>query len=122
MRPVMTRLIAFSLLLFLSFSAQAENTLVGKWDLMMANSRDVIGTLSANGRYFTISLKEPKADFTAGYTQAPNGDFRCTVIDNNVLVLEGRFQDRKRFNLGITVKEIGKPETRDWALVAVRDE
>ena len=119
MRELTARLIVFTTLLLAAFSVQAENSLEGKWELRDSGSRDVVGTLSANGKYFTIDLREPEANFTAGYTQAPNGDFRCTVIDKNVLVLEGRFHDRRSFDLDITVKEIGKPDTRGWGLVAV---
>ena len=121
MRPLTIRLIAIIACLLLSFSAYAQqNSLTGKWEIKRTSGSDVIGTLSANGKFFTISLDEPEAKFTAGYSQAPNGDFRCTVIDKNVLVLEGRFRDSESFNLAITVKEIGKPETQDWQLVAVR--
>ena len=120
MQPLTTRLIAFTVLILLSFSAQAQNSLKGKWEVMHAHSRNVIGTLSANGKFFTLSIEEPEASFTAGYTQAPNGDFRCTVIDKNVLVIEGRFRDKRSVRLDVSVKEIGKPETKDWELLAVR--
>lgn len=120
MQPLTTRLIALTVLILLSFPAHAQNSLKGKWEVMNAHSRDVIGTLSANGKYFTLAIDEPEASFTAGYKQAPNGDFRSTVIDKNVLVIEGRFRDKRSFNLDIRVKEIGKPETRDWELIAVR--
>ena len=120
MQQMTARLIVFTVFILAAFSVQAENSLEGKWDLMNSGSRNVVGNLSANGKYFTIALDEPEANFTAGYTQAPNGDFRCTVIDKNVLVLEGRFKDRRSFDLDITVKEIGKPDTRGWELVAVR--
>ena len=119
MRELTVRLIVFTALLLAAFSVQAENSLEGKWDLMSSGSRNVVGNLSADGKYFTISLDEPEANFTARYQPSPSG-FRATVIDKNVFVLEGRFTDRRSFDLDITVKEIGKPNTRGWELVAVR--
>lgn len=122
MRSLAFRLTLFTLLGALSFSAQADNSLVGKWRLMANKNDDSIGTLSANGKFFTIALKEPSVNFTAGYTQAPTGEFRCTVIDKNVVIMEGRFKDPSTIDMDITIKEIGKPQTTSWDLVAVRDE
>jgi hypothetical protein len=117
-----TRVTLALLLGVLSISAYAENTLVGKWRLVNGNGDNAIGTLSANGKFFTIALEEPSVSFTAGYTQAPTGEFRCTVIDKNVVVMEGRFRNPSTINMDITVKEIGKPEKKSWQLIAIRDE
>lgn len=122
MRTLANRLILALLLGALSLTVHADNTLVGKWRLVNGKSDSAIGTLSANGKFFTIALKEPSVSFTAGYTQAPTGEFRCTVIDKNVVVMEGRFKDPGTINMDITVKEIGKPEKKSWQLIAIRDE
>lgn len=122
MRTLANRLTLALLLGALSLTVHAENTLVGKWRLVNGNSDSAIGTLSANGKFFTIALKEPSVSFTAGYTQAPSGEFRCTVIDKNVVVMEGRFKNPSTINMDITVKEIGKPEKKSWQLIAIRDE
>ena len=122
MRSLANRLIFALLFGALPFTVYAENSLVGKWRLVNGKSDDAIGTLSANGKFFTIALQEPSVSFTAGYTQAPSGEFRCTVIDKNVVVMEGRFKDDSTIDMDITVKEIGKPEKKSWDLVAIRDE
>ena len=121
MRSLVHRLTLVLLLGALSFAVHAENTLVGKWRLVNGKGSDAIGTLSANGKFFTIALQEPKVSFTAGYTQAPSGEFRCTVIDKNVVVMEGKFKNEHTIDMDITVKEIGKPEKKTWQLVAIRD-
>lgn len=122
MRSLANRLTLVLIFVALSLTAHADNTLVGKWRLVNGKSDDAIGTLSANGKFFTIALQEPSVSFTAGYTQAPSGEFRCTVIDKNVVVMEGRFKNERTIDMDITVKEIGKPDKQSWQLVAIRDE
>ena len=105
-----------------SAAAHADRALEGKWRLVNGKSDDAVGTLSANKKFFTIALDEPDVNFTVGYTQAPSGVFRCTVIDKQVIVMEGRFKNDRSFNMDITVKEIGQPATESWSVVAIRDE
>ena len=122
MRSAVHRLAVLLAFALITFSAHAgDNTLVGKWKLIDQANKANVGTLSANPKFFTLKLKNPKADFTAGYNQNPNGDFRSTIIDKKVLVMEGRFKDRNTINIDVMVKEIGKPEKTNWTLVAIRD-
>jgi hypothetical protein len=122
MRSAVFRLVILLALTVSSFSALAlDNTLVGEWRIVNGSSRDDVGTLSATPKFFTLKLTQPKANFTAGYNQNANGDFRSTVIDKNVLVMEGRFQDRNTIKIEVMVKEIGKPEKKNFTLVAHRN-
>lgn len=96
--------------------------LCGKWTLVSeTNPRDQKGTLTANGRYFTIELDEPEVNLTAAYTQGENGDFRCTIIDKAVLIMEGAFNGTDRLAFAVNVKELGKPGVVQYAMTAVRE-
>lgn len=103
-----------------STSANPNHHLHGDWELFGASDRQTLGTLKADGTFFTINLSEPEMDMRIAYTQAPNGNFTCTVLDKNVIILEGRFQDSDRFDMSVKVKEIGKPEVRAYEVTAQR--
>jgi len=96
--------------------------LCGKWALVYeTNPREQKGTLTANGRYFTIELAEPDINLTAAYTQGENGDFRCTIIDKAVLIMEGAFDGTDRVAFAVNVKELGKPGVVQYPMTAVRE-
>lgn len=101
-------------------AASAANTLVGSWELSGVSNGKSLGSLSADKTYFTIKLSEPAMDMRIAYTQAPNGDFTCTVLDKQVIILEGRFRDADRFDMSVKVKDIGKPEVRTFEVTAKR--
>lgn len=96
--------------------------LCGKWTLVsQTNPREQIGTLTANGRYFTIELAEPEVNVTAAYTQGENGDFRCTIIDKAVLIMEGAFDGTDRLGFAVNVKELGKPGVVQYPMTGLRE-
>lgn len=95
--------------------------LCGSW--MLVSDKDAgkqMGSLTANGRYFTIELDEPQVNLTAAYTQGDNGDFRCTIIDKAVLIMEGAFADADRLSFVLNVKELGKPQVVQHLMTGLR--
>lgn len=99
-----------------------DKDLCGSWTLVSTKDpAKQVGTLSADGKFFTIRLDEPAMDLTATYTQAPTGEFRCTIIDKQVLIVEGRFSDANKIDFGVGVKQLGKPDVTRYEMLAVRD-
>ena len=98
----------------------SDHQLHGNWKLVGADDRQPLGSLKADENYFAINVSEPKMDMRIAYTQASNGDFVCTVLDKQVITLEGRFAHSDRIELDILVKEIGKPAVKTYNLLATR--
>ena len=95
--------------------------LCGSWKLVSEKDpARQMGTLTANGRYFTVELEEPEVNLTAAYTQGDNGNFRCTIIDKAVLIMEGAFADANRLAFVVNVKELGKPQVVQYPMTGLR--
>lgn len=98
----------------------SDHQLHGNWKLVGADDRQPLGSLTADAKYFSINVSEPPIDMRIAYTQASNGDFICTVLDKQVITLEGRFEHSDKIDLNILVKDIGKPAVKTYNLLATR--
>lgn len=104
-----------------TYNRDANYQLSGDWTLTGAFDRKTLGSLNADGAYFSIKVSDPAMDMRTAYTQAPNGDFVCTVLDKQVIKLEGQFEHSDRINLTIKIKDIGKPQVKSYNLLATRE-
>ncbi len=95
--------------------------LSGNWTISGSGGRDKLGTIKAGTKYFTLKLTDPKVDLRTAYMQADHGEFRCTVLDKNVITMEGRFENKDRIEFHMQIKEIGKPAITRYEMVARRD-
>jgi hypothetical protein len=90
----------------------AEFLLSGNWSLSGMESREIVGSLKANGAYFRLALQEPSLDLRSIYQQGPDGGFRATTLDKQVIVVEGNFENKDHISLRGDIKEIGKPAVK----------
>lgn len=99
----------------------ADFKLSGNWTISGSNGREKLGTIRAGSKFFTLKLSEPKVDLRTAYMQGDHGGFRCTVLDKQVITMEGRFENKNRIEFHMQIKEIGKPAIKHYEMVALRD-
>jgi len=99
----------------------ADFVLAGNWTVTSKKTRDKVGSLTADGKYFTLDIKEPRLDMRSIYQQAANGTFRSTLLDKQVIVIEGNFEHKDRMVMRVDIKDIGKPNVTSYDLSATRD-
>jgi len=99
----------------------AEFLLTGSWTLIGKQSRKKVGSLRADGTYFTLALQEPRIDLRSVYQQAPDGGFRSTTLDKQVIIIEGVFENKDQMTLRVGIKELGKPAIESYDMAANRE-